>query len=195
MSDVFSDIYKEISLHPSNATFLDKGYSPLYTASAKSKIVIIGQAPGKKAQESGVPWNDKSGEILRKWLGVSDEQFYNPELISLLPMDFYYPGKGAHGDLPPRKEFAKLWHPKILANMLNVELIILIGSYAQKHYLGKSTKKNLTGTVTSFDEYLPKYFPLVHPSPLNFRWQAKNPWFLSNVVPKLQSRVNKILDK
>jgi uracil-DNA glycosylase len=139
------------------------------------------------------PWNDVSGQLLRKWLGVTDEQFYDPDLIALVPMDFYYPGKGTHGDLPPRKGFAEKWHPVLLEHMPNVELIILIGAYAQKYYLGKNAKRTLTETVYAYEEYLPTYFPLVHPSPLNFRWRSKNGWFETDVVPKLSKAIEEIL--
>jgi uracil-DNA glycosylase len=186
-------IRDEIVNDPANKSWRTAGFGPLYTASEHSKIVIVGQAPGKKAQDSAIPWNDASGVELRKWLGVSDQQFYNPDLFAILPMDFYYPGKGAHGDLPPRKDFAPKWHPQILANMQEVELTILIGSYAQRYYLSKLAKSNLTQTVAAFEEYLPTFFPLVHPSPLNFRWQAKNPWFHQKLVPILQERIKKIL--
>ncbi len=186
-------IRKAIIDDPSDAQAKTLGYQPLYTASEHSKIVIIGQAPGRKAQESGTPWKDASGIKLRSWLGVTDAQFYDPELIALIPMDFFYPGKGVHGDLPPRKYFAAKWHSQILAHMPDVQLIILIGGYAQKYYLGAAAKVNLTLTVQSYEDYLPTYFPLVHPSPLNFRWQSKNPWFESDLVPVLQKTVTKIL--
>lgn len=186
-------IYKEIHNHPSNKVLKAKGYAPVYTASKHAKIVIVGQAPGRKAQNSGIPWNDVSGVKLRGWLGLSNEQFYDPKLVALVPMDFYYPGKGAHGDLPPRKGFAQMWHPQILAMMSDVQLILLVGAYAQKYYLGATAKNNLTLTVKSYKDYLPKFIPLVHPSPLNFRWQTKNPWFEKNLVPDLRKRVKKIL--
>jgi uracil-DNA glycosylase len=130
---------------------------------------------------------------LRDWLGVSDEKFYDVNLFAILPMDFYFPGKGPHGDLPPRRGFASTWHPKILANLRNIQLTILIGRYAQNEYLGSTKKANLTDTVRSFRDYLPDYFPIVHPSPLNFRWQAKNPWFLSEVIPALREVVTAAL--
>jgi uracil-DNA glycosylase len=186
-------IHQAILDDPANGDATAAGILPLYTASAKSRIAVIGQAPGKKAQDSGIPWNDQSGVNLRQWLGVSDEQFYDPELIALLPMDFYYPGKGAHGDLPPRTGFASTWHPRILAHLPDLQLTILIGRYAQVAYLGKSRKSNLTETVKAFREYLPTYFPLVHPSPLNFRWQAKNPWFATDVLPVLSATVDAVM--
>ena len=191
--NVFDSIYQQIIDDPMNLDLQMMGYQPLYTAAAGAKIVIVGQAPGRKAQESMIPWNDASGDTLRQWLGVSREQFYDPNLIAQIPMDFYYPGKGAHGDLPPRKDFAGKWHPLLLGNMPNVELIVLIGAYAQKYYLGKSAKRNLTETVHSYNDYLPEFFPLVHPSPLNFRWQAVNPWFKADVLPNLHEVVHRII--
>ncbi|WP_308562779.1 uracil-DNA glycosylase family protein, partial [uncultured Rothia sp.] len=171
---------------------------PVFSASPHARIVVIGQAPGRAAQESRIPWNDPSGVKLREWMGVTDEQFYDPDLISLLPMDFYYPGKGAHGDNPPRKDFAPKWHPQLLELMPNVQLILLVGAYSQKHYLdgvhAPKAQKNLTETVRAWESYLPKFLPLVHPSPLNFRWQAKNPWFEQEVVPALQKRVGEVLE-
>ena len=193
MSDTFKDIYSQICADPMNAEMLDKGYVPLYTAAAGAKIVVVGQAPGLRAQTSMKPWDDASGVKLREWMGVTEGQFYDPNLVALLPMDFFFPGKARHGDLPPRKGFAEKWHSLLLARMPNVELILVIGGYAQKYYLGSSMKANLTETVRAFDEYLPKYFPLVHPSPLNFRWQGKNPWFAERVVPVLRVEVEKAL--
>lgn len=193
MKGEFADIYRSIVDDPMNADMSEKGYQPIYTAGAKAKIVIIGQAPGSKAQTTMKPWNDASGIMLRSWLGMSDEEFYDPDIVALVPMDFYYPGKGAHGDLPPRKGFAEKWHPKLFELMPDVQLSILIGAYSQKYYLGKNAKPNLTETVRSYAEYLPEYFPLVHPSPLNFRWRAKNPWFERDIVPELNRKVTDIL--
>lgn len=193
MADMFAAIYQQIVDDPMNVDMKTKDYAPVYTAGPNAKIMIVGQAPGRRAQESMRPWNDVSGQLLRKWLGVTDEQFYDPDLIALVPMDFYYPGKGTHGDLPPRKGFAEKWHPVLLEHMPNVELIILIGAYAQKYYLGKNAKRTLTETVYAYEEYLPTYFPLVHPSPLNFRWRSKNGWFETDVVPKLSKAIEEIL--
>ena len=193
MPNIFDTIYQQIADDPFNADMKAKGYTPVYTASATSRIIIVGQAPGSKAQASQKPWNDASGKLLREWLGVSEEQFYDPELFALIPMDFYYPGKGAHGDLPPRKGFAEKWHPLLREHMLHVELTILVGAYAQKYYLGKTAGRNLTETVQHYEDYLPEFFPLVHPSPLNFRWRAGHPWFNEQVVPVLHDYVQEIL--
>jgi len=186
-------LYLEIEQHPDNLEFKDLGYKPLFSASPTAKVVIVGQAPGKKAQESGIVWNDASGERLISWLGITKEMFRDPAIISHLPMDFYYPGKGIAGDLPPRKDFARLWHTKILQQMPSIELIILIGQYAQKYYLGRGEHYNLTEIVRNYRDYLPDYFPIVHPSPLNFRWLNKNEWFEKEVIPTLQVRINQIL--
>lgn len=186
-------LYEQIMADPMNADYTDQGWQPVYSASPHSRIVIVGQAPGRVAQESGKPWNDVSGQNLRQWLNVTEEQFYDSRLFALMPMDFYYPGKGKHGDLPPRREFAEKWHSRLLDRMTEVKLIILVGAYAQKFYLAGQAKRDLTETVASYREYLPKYFPLVHPSPLNFRWRKRNPWFASEVIPALQRVVHEVL--
>lgn len=175
--------------------FLEHGANPVVAASPKSRIVIIGQAPGTKVHASGIPWNDKSGDNLRSWLGVSKEQFYDTNLFALVPMGFYYPGKGTSGDLPPRTECAPLWHGKLWKFMKNVELTLLVGQYAQEFYLGKNAKATLTENVKHFREYLPKYFPLPHPSPRNFLWMKRNPWFAEEALPVLKRKVKKILEK
>jgi len=187
--DELEAIRAEIAGDPSNAEQAALGWAPLFTASATARIVIIGQAPGRRAQASGIPWDDPSGDKLRDWLGVTAEQFYDPALIALMPMDFYYPGKGKSGDLPPRRDFAPKWHPRILARLTDVRLTVVLGAYAIKHYLGDAAKSNLTETVRSFREYGPAVIPLVHPSPLNFRWQMKNPWFDEEVIPELRRLV------
>ena len=169
--------------------FLPNKPRPIIQASTESKIVIIGQAPGTKVQLSGIPWDDLSGNELRRWLGVTKEEFYDSKLFALMPMGFCYPGKGTSGDLPPRPECAPLWHGQLLTKMKKVRLIILIGQYSQKYYLGENFKNNLTGNVRSFRDFLPQYLPLVHPSPRNKIWQKKNPWFEKDVIPILQKIV------
>ena len=165
---------------------------PLFQLNKDAKILIIGQAPGRKVEESKIPFDDKSGEKLIAWMGINRETFYSDK-IAILPMDFYYPGKGKTGDLPPRKFIAEEYHREILDELTNVEMTLLIGKYSMDYYLKGKMKRNLTETVRRYEEYLPKYFPIVHPSPLNFRWQAKNPWFMEEVVPALAERVAKIL--
>lgn len=172
---------------------LPHGPNPVIQASSKAKLLIIGQAPGKKVHESGIPWDDASGNQLRKWLGVDKGIFYNPDIVALVPMGFCYPGRGTSGDLPPRPECAPQWHDALLSNMTQVQLTILIGQYAQNHYLGKNAKENLTATVQAFNEYLPGYLPLPHPSPRNRFLLYKNPWFEAELVPILQAQVRQIV--
>lgn len=168
---------------------LPLGCNPVVQLSSSSKIIIIGQAPGSRVHESGIPWHDKSGNTLRKWMNVDEETFYDPSVFSIMPMSFCYPGKGISGDLAPRPECAPLWHQKILKKVKNTPLILLIGQYAQRYYLKKDCKSNLTETVRSYKEFLPKYFPLPHPSPRNQNWIKINPWFIEEAVPELRWRI------
>lgn len=193
MNREIENIRKEISEHESNRAFREKGYPPVFVADERAKILVVGHAPGIKAQERELAWGDASGERLIKWMGIDEKTFRDSSKIALVPMDFYYQGKGKSGDNPPRKDFAPLWHPRLLDCMPHLKLIILAGQYAQKYYLGKNAKKNLTETVRTFQDYLPRFFPIVHPSPLNFRWLGKNPWFEEDVVPVLRKTVNNIL--
>ena len=173
---------------------LPLGPRPVVAAHPNARIVIIGQAPGTKVHQTGIPWDDPSGKQLRSWLNILDSVFYDESKIALMPMGFCYPGRGKGGDLPPRPECAPLWHSALLKCMPSLELIILIGTYSQQYYLGKTAKATLTETVKGYQEYLPKYFPLPHPSPRNRFWQSKNPWFGQEVVPVLQERVAHILE-
>lgn len=163
---------------------------PIVTGTESSKIVIIGQAPGRKVHESGVPWDDKSGELLRSWLDIAKEQFYDRSLVALVPMGFCYPGKGKSGDLPPRPECALHWHDRVISELKSVKLTILIGQYAQKHYLKDRFKGTLTESVRSFEEFMPDCFLLPHPSPRNRIWLKKNPWFEIELLPRLQKVVS-----
>lgn len=172
---------------------LPLGPRPVATGHPESRIVIIGQAPGTKVHESGIPWDDASGNQLRKWLELSKEDFYNVTKIAIVPMGFCYPGKGKSGDLPPRTECAPQWHDPLLEKMPKIELVLLIGMYAQKYYLGDSAKSTLTETVKNYKEYLPRYFTLPHPSPRNRFWLAKNPWFDKEVLPQLKASVQQVL--
>lgn len=169
------------------------GPRPVVSAHPDSKIVIIGQAPGTKVHASGIPWDDASGKQLRKWLDVSVEDFYDETKFAIIPMGFCYPGKGKTGDLPPRPECAPQWHKPLFDELKNIELVILIGMYAQNYYLGKAAKKTLTETVRNYSEYLPKFLPLPHPSPRNRFWLTKNPWFEVEVLPKLKVKVKDLL--
>lgn len=173
---------------------LPLGPNPVVVGDAASRILIIGQAPGIKVHRSGVPWNDVSGDTLRLWLDVDRKTFYNPKNFAIVPMGFCYPGKGKSGDLPPRPECAPLWHSKIFSLMPQVELTLVVGSYAMRRYLPESANLPLTQIVQEFDFVREKKLPLVHPSPRNKIWQKRNPWFIESVVPVLQERVRRILN-
>ena len=180
---------KEITACRTCEPFLEAGCRPVVAFSKSSKVIIIGQAPGRRVHRSGIPWDDKSGENLRSWLGVDRDTFYDPDIFAIVPMGFCYPGTGKSGDLPPRKECAPQWHSRILEGLQEVQLKLLIGQYAQRQYLGEQRKKNLTETVRHFEDYLPQYFPLPHPSPRNNIWKRKNPWFEAELLPILKQSI------
>lgn len=171
---------------------LELGPNPILTAHKTSKIAIIGQAPGRVVHKSGIPWDDKSGDNLRRWLDIDKDTFYDAKKIALIPMGFCFPGTGKSGDLPPRSECAPKWHQALLDSIENIELTLLIGKYAQNYYLSNK-KETLTDTVRRYKSFLPNYFVLPHPSPRNNIWQAKNSWFEENVIPDLRERVRLIL--
>ena len=186
--DKFKEIFEAIKADPQNKKYTKDGIEPLYSVHKEAKICIIGQAPGIRAQESRLFWNDPSGDRLRDWLGIDRTTFYESNKISILPLDFYFPGKGKSGDLPPRAGFAQKWHKALLEEMPEIELFILVGSYAIKYYLNLKSSAKTTEVIHDFEAYLPKYFPLVHPSPRNNMWLAKNPWFEPELLPELKKR-------
>lgn len=171
---------------------LPLGPRPVVAASSSAQVMIIGQAPGTAVHASGIPWDDPSGRRLRQWMDVDEHTFYDPSIFAIVPMGFCYPGRGKSGDLPPRPECAPLWHEPLVKHLPQLELILLIGSYAQSYYLKASRKKTLTETVRNYSEYLPKYFTLPHPSPRNNIWLKKNPWFDEEVIPALRQRLRSI---
>jgi uracil-DNA glycosylase len=192
MKSEVEDLSKKIKACTLCLKHLVDGVNPVVEFKASSKIVLIGQAPGKVVHLSSKPWADKSGERLREWLAVTEEQFYDTSNFAIVPMGFCYPGKGKNGDLPPRKECAPEWHPQILKALKNVELKLLVGSYAQNYYVD-SKHTTLTERVRHFHDYLPDYFPLPHPSPRNNIWMKKNDWFAADVLPYLKELVNTIV--
>lgn len=173
--------------------FLPYGVNPVCSFSSKSKILVIGQAPGSKVHQTGIPWDDPSGKRLREWLGINNEVFYDEGKLALVPMGFCYPGNGKSGDLPPRPECAPLWHQEIMDQIEESTLTLLIGQYAQKYYLRGRVKPTLTETVRNYEQYLPLYLPLPHPSPRNNIWLKKNPWFVDELLPTLQRLISKAL--
>ncbi len=195
----FHSIMKELLADIRSCTICAKSLPyaprPLIQASATSRILIIGQAPGEKAQQEGKLWADASGNKLRSWLGINEAEFYNDRLFALMPMGFCFPGKSRSGDLPPRPECAGTWHHRLMDTMDQVQLTILIGAYAQKYYLQSHMHRTLTATVRNYSSFLPKYLPLPHPSPRNNIWLKKNPWFESSVLPILKDNVHNIIHK
>lgn len=171
------------------AADLPLGPRPIVQVGAEASVVIVGQAPGTKVHESGVAWDDPSGDHLREWLEVSRERFYDGNAIALIPMGFCYPGKKAGGDAPPRPECAPLWHEKLLSCLPADALVVLAGQYAQVHYLGAERKRSLTETVRNFAEYLPRFFPLPHPSWRSKIWMNKNPWFSTEALPRFRAEI------
>ena len=174
----FKSIAEEIRRDPENASFTKRGIDPLFYAGPECRIMIVGQAPGRVAEESG----------------IDRDTFYNSGKLAIVPMDFYFPGTGKSGDLPPRKEFADKWHPRLLELMPDLKLTILVGSYATKRYLQLKSSASLTQVVKDYRDYLPEYFPLVHPSPRNQIWMKKNPWFATDVLPVLQELVSSLVN-
>ena len=176
------------------AEHLPRGPRPVLRPSATARLLIVGQAPGTKVHETGVPWNDPSGERLRDWLGIGRETFYDRRRIAIMPMGFCYPGVLPRGgDAPPRPECAPQWHAGLLALMPAVELTLLVGQYAQAHYLGDRRGRTLTETVSRWRDFLPAYLPTPHPSWRTRGWVTRNPWFEAELLPALRSRVAELV--
>jgi uracil-DNA glycosylase len=177
------------------AAHLPLGPRPVLRARGSARLLIVGQAPGTRVHETGVPWNDPSGDRLRDWLDLDRPAFYDEAQIAIVPMGFCYPGRDAHGgDRPPRPECAPLWHPPLRAALPGIELTLLVGGYAQRYYLGRGRRASLTETVRDWRDYLPAFLPLPHPSWRNTAWLRKNPWFEADLVPELRRRVAGLLE-
>jgi uracil-DNA glycosylase len=166
---------------------------PVVQVAAGARILVVGQAPGRKVHESGMPFDDASGERLREWMGVDRATFYNPEVVAIVPMGFCYAGTGSSGDLPPRRECAPQWRAPLLAALPHIELTLVIGQYAMAWHLPDQAAQSLTETVKAWQTHWPKVLPLPHPSPRNNIWLKANPWFAQQVVPALQARVAAVL--
>jgi uracil-DNA glycosylase len=172
---------------------LPLGPRPILRAAATARILIVGQAPGVRVHRTGIPWSDPSGERLRGWMGVNEDVFYDESRIAIIPMGYCYPGRGNGGDLPPRRECAELWLDQLLAKLPLIELTLLIGQYAQRHFLGSRRKSSLAETTSAWAEYGPAFIPLPHPSPRNTPWLKRNSEFESLLLPELRKRIIEIL--
>ena len=179
--------------HCSHCPDLPLGPKPIFQLHPDAKILIVGQAPGRRTHHQGRPFDDPSGDRLRHWLGVDKDTFYNEQLFSMLPMGFCYPGTGKGGDLPPRPECAPQWRAPLLASLPNIQLTLVIGQYAHAWHLNTSKGTRLTDTVNRWQDYWPTRLPLPHPSPRNIRWLKQNPWFTTDILPVLQQRVQQLL--
>ncbi|MFC5355784.1 uracil-DNA glycosylase family protein [Azospirillum himalayense] len=177
------------------AGVLPHGCRPVLRGSPSARLLIVGQAPGARVHASGIPWNDPSGDRLRQWLAMDRAAFYDENRIAIVPMGLCYPGTAPKGgDYPPRPECAPLWHPPLRAALTGVRLTLLVGSYAQAHYLGNRRQRTMTDTVAAWRDHLPEFLPLPHPSWRNTAWLKKNPWFDAELVPALRRRVTAALD-
>ena len=168
---------------------LPHGVRPVVSFSASARLCIIGQAPGSKVHESGIPWDDASGDRLREWTGLTKDQMYDPQQVALVPMGFCYPGKASGGDKPPRRECAPQWHGRVLDVLPDDRLTLLVGTYAQAHYLPGVRKLSMTERVRTFREYLPHFFPLPHPAWRSTIWMRQHPWFETDVLPELRNAI------
>jgi uracil-DNA glycosylase len=189
----FEKLLSEIRACRACEAVLPLGPRPVLRAAPSARVLIVGQAPGTRVHATGIPWNDPSGDRLRAWLGVDRDVFYDETKIAIIPMGFCYPGKGERGDMPPRPECARLWFERLHAGLPNIRLRILAGQYAHAHYLGPRRKKTLADTVRAFEEYLPEYLPLPHPSPRNLMWMRRNAWFEETVVPRLKTEFTRAM--
>jgi len=169
---------------------LPAGPRPVLHLARTARLLIIGQAPGRTVHQTGIPWDDPSGKRLREWTGIPSSAFYDQDRVAILPIGLCYPGAAASGaDNPPRPECAPLWHERLLAHLPDLRLTLLIGRYAQRHYLGAQRKRSMTETVDAFREYGPRFFPLPHPSWRSTVWMRKHPWFEQRVIPALRKAV------
>ena len=186
-------ILKQVSACTLCDAYLPLGPRPVVQVHHAARILIAGQAPGSKVHETGVPFNDPSGDRLRAWMDIDKATFYDATRIAILPMGFCYPGTGKSGDLPPRPECAVAWREKLLAQMPGIQLTLVIGQYAQAWHLKGHLKPNLTDTVAAWRDYWPQVLPLPHPSPRNNIWLKRNAWFEGDVLPSLQKRIKMLL--
>ncbi len=192
--DIFDRLMAEVRACAVCAPSLPLGPRPVLRGLPSARLLIISQAPGTKVHETGLSFNDRSGDRLRQWLGIGRDTFYDERRIAILPMGLCYPGRdAAGGDLPPRPECAPLWHRRVLAAWPGIELTLLVGSYAIDYYLRARPQKSMTETVRAWRDFLPAFLPLPHPSWRTTAWETQNPWFAAEVLPELQRRVHALL--
>ena len=172
---------------------LPLGPRPIFQINESARILIAGQAPGRRTHDKGIPFDDPSGERLRSWLGVSREAFYDPRKFAIIPMGLCYPGTAKGGDLPPRPECAPLWRARLLSHLPNIQLILTLGRYARDWHIAKAQGESLTMTARSWQSHWPAILPLPHPSPRNIRWFKDNPWFDAEVIPVLRQRTAELI--
>jgi len=193
MAESLATLLRKVRACEVCAEFLPFPPKPILSADKTAQLMIVGQAPGRRVQETGIPWNDPSGDRLREWLNVPREIFYDEKRIAIIPIGFCYPGSRKGGDLPPRPECAPLWQPRLRAALPQVKLTLLIGRYSQAYYLGDRAQETLTETVRHYRDYSPEFLPLPHPSPRNQIWVRRNPWYEQEVLPLLRKRVAALL--
>jgi uracil-DNA glycosylase len=173
---------------------LPLGPRPVLRAKAAARLLIVGQAPGTRVHETGIPWNDASGDRLRGWMGLTRETFYDDKLIAIVPIGFCYPGRNEKGgDRPPIPECAPLWHPRIVPQLAQVRLTLLVGTYAQRFYLGPEGGKTVAETVGRWRDFLPRFLPLPHPSWRTKAWEHARPWFARDLLPELRARIRRLI--
>ncbi len=190
----FDRVIAEVRACTLCAAHLPLGPRPVLRGRPSARLLIISQAPGTRVHETGLSFNDRSGDRLRQWLGIDRDAFYDEERVAILPMGLCYPGRYPQGgDLPPRPECAPAWHARILALWPEIALTLLVGSYAIDHYLAGRRKASMTETVRAWRDYLPRYLPLPHPSWRTMAWERRNPWFATEVLPELRRRVAALL--
>jgi uracil-DNA glycosylase len=187
--DGLESLLREVRACTACAAHLPLGPRPVVQLGAGARILIVGQAPGLKVHKSGVPWDDASGRRLREWMDIAPQVFYDPERIAIIPMAYCYPGRGGSGDLPPRRECADLWLDRLLAKLPDIRLTLLVGQYAQRHFLGPRARPTLTETVMAWRDYAPSMLPLPHPSPRNQPWFSRHAWFGEDVLPAVKQAV------
>ena len=187
-------LLKEVRACTICSEYLPLGPRPVVQVHPHARILIAGQAPGRKVHESGVPFDDVSGKRLREWMGVTHEEFYDPKRVAILPMGFCFPGTGKSGDLPPRPECAPAWREQLLGHLPRLELTLVLGQYAQAYHF-EGPKTSVTELVGSWRTHWPHTIPLPHPSPRNILWLRRNPWFELEVLPALRQRISELLPR